>query len=356
MKKTVSKAFESYEMLAKLLNSEKKENIDRAYDALAAALAESYGETKKKNARQFAAKRDALAANRAKAEKYLDYFMTEKGYGDSGIEADAKVKASIGYGAELAALHAAESGADAEIDAAYAGAKNKNEAARAEKLAAADKEYAELAYKAASDSAEDELKRDKLELEKQSELKQLQLKEQAQKADIEYRNKSLEQQNALKMKENEIRLLQAQTDAAKASASTDGQKKEAEQLQEKLNAYRQLMYEEIKRSFESTDDVAEMQRVYDSVTGANAERAAEIYGEKLYKEMIKSFSKRLSEAKAAQRDAAVVQMLYDKFVSAENEYHYDTYLKLKRALTSGGYPGYTLDQLDRAYKAYKNNN
>ena len=350
-----SKAFESYEMLAKLLNSERRENIDRAYDALASVLAESYGETKRKTEEQYAAKRDALSANRAKAEKYLDYFMTEKGYAGSGIEEDAKLKAEIGYNRDLASLYAAENGAKTDADAAYASALLKNEAERAEKLGNADKDGAELSYKAAAAEADDELQRQKLELQRQTEQKELQLKEQAQRADNEYRNRSLSQQNSLKEKEYEIKLLEAQTAAAKASAATSSQKKEAEALEKKLNSYRQLMYEEIKRDFESTDDISEMQRIYDTVTGVNAERAAEIYGEKLYKDLIKTFSKRLTDAKTKQRDDAVVQMLIDRFVEAKDEYHYDTYMRLKRAITSGGYPGYTLDQLDRVYKLYKNN-
>ena len=351
-----NKAYESYEMLAKLLNSERKENIDRAYDALSAALAESYGETVRKNADEYGKKRSALAANKAKAEKYLDYFMTEKGYSGSGIEADAKLKAQLAYDSDLASLYASENEAAAKAAAEHEAALLKNEAQRAEAHAGADKDYAELSYKAANDAASDELKRQQIETERQSELEQNRLKEEAQKADAEYKRKSLESQNSLKEKEYEIKLLQAQTDAAKASASTGTQKKEAEELQEKLDSYRQLMYEELKNSFSATDDISEKQRIYDSVTGVNTEKATEIYGEKLYKELIRSLSKGLTEAKAAQKDAQVVQMLYDRFAEAKDEYHYDTYLKLKRALTSGGYPGYTQDQLDRAYKAYKNNN
>lgn len=333
-----NKAYESYEMLARLLNSQRKENIDRAYDALSAALAESYEEKKRQSTDTYAKKRDALARNKAKSDKYLDYFLTEKGYTGSGVESDAKLKAELGYGADLSALGEAEQNAASALDSEYGEAKFKNESARAEKLAAADRDYADTAYKAAESAAGDELKAKQIQSNEKIKLAEL--------ADEKY----------LKEKEYEIKLLQAQTEAAKASAKSTDDKKEAEALQEKLDSYRLVLYQYIVSDFESTDDVNEMQRIYDSVTGANTEQATEIYGQKLYSDMVKKFRSALQEAKTAKRDAEVVQMLYDKFVAAKDEYHGDTYMKLKRALQTQSFPGYTLDQLDRAYKLYRTNN
>lgn len=313
------KSYESYEMLAKLLNSGRKENIDSAYDALSDVISGEYQKKKQDNQAAYAEKRNALAVNKAKADKYLDYFMTEKGYEGSGIEADAKLKANIGYNSDLASLNASEALAASEIDNQLETAKLKNEIERNSKKADADKDLGDTLYKAYNDE----------------------------------QNRELEKY--FKEKEYAIKQMEANTNAAKAAASSSAAKKEAALLQEKLNSYRQLLYQDIKSSFDLTDDINEKQRIYDSVTGVNTEAATEIYGDTLYKNMIKDFSKALTEAKKTQSDAAVVQKLYNRFVDAKDEYHYQTYKKLKRELEFSNFPGFTADQLDRAYKAYLKN-
>ena len=433
------KSYESYEMLAKLLNSGRKENIDSVYDALSEVITGEYQRKKQENKDTYADKRNALAKNRAKAEKYLDYFMTEKGYNGSGIEADAKLKASLGYNSDLGSLYAAEALSASDIDSEYVSAKLKNEAERNEKKAESDKDYADALYKAYGDDRQMALKRDQFDYQKESDEKdrafkrdqldyqkesdekdrslkrdqfdyqkesdekdrslkrdqfdyqkesdekdrsfkreqfdyqkesdekdrELKQAEQQQKAELErqklrndseYRSEQLRLENEIKQKETEIKRMQAETDAAKVKATTDSQKSEAEEMQAKVNAYRQLLYNDIKAQFDMTDDLDEKQRIYDSVTGVNAENAAEIYGETLYKNMIKEFSKDLTEAKIKKADEAVVQKLYDRFVNAKDEYHYETYMKLKRELQFGNFPGFTEDQLERAYKAYLKNN
>ena len=399
------KSYKSYEMLAKLLNSGTKENIDNAYDALSEVITGEYQKKKQQNEAAFSEKRDALARNRAKAEKYLDYFMTENGYDGSGIKADAKLKANLGYNSDLASLYAAEALAASEIDAELTAAKLKNEAERNGKKAAADKEYNENLYKAYNDEQDRAIKRDQLayqqqsdekdrqfkqsqfEYQKQSDEKDRQLKQtqldyqrQSDDKDREFKYSQLEyqrdesekerelerqklyneaeyrrRQNDLKEKEHEIKMLQAQTDAAKASASTASQKQEAAAMQDKLDAYRQLLYQQLKDSFDQTDDIEEKQRIYDSMTGVNAENTIEIYGNELYTGMVRYFSKSLNEEKAKRADAAAVQKLYNRFVNASDEYHYQTYLKLKRELEYSNFPGFTADQLERAYKAYLEN-
>ncbi len=451
------KSYESYEMLAKLLNSGRKENIDSVYDALSEVITGEYQRKKQENKDTYADKRNALAKNRAKAEKYLDYFMTEKGYNGSGIEADAKLKASLGYNSDLGSLYAAEALSASDIDSEYVSAKLKNEAERNEKKAESDKDYADALYKAYGDDRQMALKRDQFDYQKESDEKdrafkrdqldyqkesdekdrsfkrdqfdyqkdsdekdrslkrdqfdyqkesdekdrslkrdqfnyqkesdekdrsfereqfdyqkesdekdrELKQAEQQQKAELErqklrndseYKSEQLRLENEIKQKETEIKRMQAETDAAKIKATTDSQKSEAEEMQAKVNAYRQLLYNDIKAQFDMTDDLDEKQRIYDSVTGVNAENAAEIYGETLYKNMIKEFSKDLTEAKIKKADEAVVQKLYDRFVNAKDEYHYETYMKLKRELQFGNFPGFTEDQLERAYKAYLKNN
>ena len=336
------KTYESYEMLAKLLNSERKENIDRAYDALSAALEQAYAEKKDESTKAYADKRDALARNRAKAEKYLDYFMTEKGYSGSGIEADAKLKSNLSYNSDLSALNASEAGALSALDAQLQTDKLKNESEKNEKKAAADKDYGDSLYKIKSDSDANALKEKQLQIQKELDEKELELKQTKQAAET-----------ALKEKEYELKKLQTEASAEKASSNS---KAETEALNEKISAYRQLLYGNIKDDFENAKDLAEMQRIYDSVTGVNAEASAELFGEKLYNDMIKSFRKAITEAKVKQADEQTVQKLYDRFVNAGSEYHNQTYMKLKRELAYGNFPGFSSDQLERAYKMYLKNN
>ena len=336
------KTYESYEMLAKLLNSERKENIDRAYDALSAALEQAYAEKKDESTKAYADKRDALARNRAKAEKYLDYFMTEKGYSGSGIEADAKLKSNLSYNSDMSALNASEAGALSALDAQLQTDKLKNESEKNEKKAAADKDYGDSLYKIKSDSDANALKEKQLQIQKELDEKELELKQTKQAAET-----------ALKQKEYELKKLQTEASAEKASSNS---KAETEALNEKISAYRQLLYGNIKDDFENAKDLAKMQRIYDSVTGVNAEASAELFGEKLYNDMIKSFRKAITEAKVKQADEQTVQKLYDRFVNAGSEYHNQTYMKLKRELAYGNFPGFSSDQLERAYKMYLKNN
>jgi len=336
------KTYESYEMLAKLLNSERKENIDRAYDALSAALEQAYAEKKDESTKAYADKRDALARNRAKAEKYLDYFMTEKGYSGSGIEADAKLKSNLSYNSDMSALNASEAGALSALDAQLQTDKLKNESEKNEKKAAADKDYGDSLYKIKSDSDANALKEKQLQIQKELDEKELELKQTKQAAET-----------ALKEKEYELKKLQTEASAEKASSNS---KAETEALNEKISAYRQLLYGNIKDDFENAKDLAKMQRIYDSVTGVNAEASAELFGEKLYNDMIKSFRKAITEAKVKQADEQTVQKLYDRFVNAGSEYHNQTYMKLKRELAYGNFPGFSSDQLERAYKMYLKNN
>lgn len=339
--KMADKSYESYEMLAKLLNSERTENIDRAYDALSAALEQSYAEKKKENEKTYAEKRDALSRNRAKAKKYLDYFMTEKGYSGSGIEADAKLKSDLSYNSDLNSLNASEAAALSALDGRYLSDKLKNESEKNEKKAIADKDLADDLYKIKTESDANALKARQIEIQKEQNEKELELKNAKQAAE-----------KALKEKEYELKKLQTEASGAKSSSDA---KAEKDALNEKISAYRQLLYANIKEDFENAPDLSGMQRIYDSVAGVNAEASAELFGEKLYNDLIKSFSKAISEAKAKQADEQTVQKLYDRFVNAGNEYHNQTYMKLKRELAYGNFPGFNSDQLERAYKMYLKN-
>ena len=367
------KSYESYQMLAKLLNSKRKENIDRAYDALSSVLYGNYNDRVEESKSEYANKRDALARNKAKSDKYLSYFMTEKGYNGSGIEADAKLKSELSYNSDLSALDLAETSDLAKKRSEYNEAQLKNEAERAEKKGAADKDESDTLYRIYDDEKDYELKSAQLEQQRKAGEDELAFKrEQQQKldeyranelaldrakldSDNAYKQRQLEAQNTVKEKEYEIKLLKAEAEAAKTQAASQAKSSDAKDLQDKLDAYRQLMYQNLKAEFERTNDLDEKQRIYDSVTGVNTETAAEIYGKTLYNEMIRSFSKGLTDAKVKKSDEDTVNRLYQRFVDANNEYHYQTYMKLKRELEYSNFPGFTSDQLERAYKMYVNN-
>lgn len=107
----MSKAYDSYNMLAKLLNSGSDDKVNKAYDALMALTDSEYARKREETERAYDEKRNALARNKAKADKYLNYFMVENGYENSGIEADARAKASIGYASDLANIGMEETAA-----------------------------------------------------------------------------------------------------------------------------------------------------------------------------------------------------------------------------------------------------
>ncbi len=309
-----TKSYESYQMLAKLLNSERKENIDKAYNALLAALNESYGEKEKSSSDEYKEKKNTLAKNKAKAEKYLGYFMTEKGYDNSGIEADAKNKAQIAYNADMAALDREEERSKAALEAKRREEAAKNEAERAKQLGKADADLEDQLNKLKKEQDKTDVNREKLELEKY-------LKEK----EIEYKN----------VKEHSA-----------SGGGTDS---------EKLNAYRYLTYKSMVEKAQSMTDKYELAAFYDSVTGANTEQATEILGFSNYRNLIKEIENRQKALKEEEESEEMIKSLYSLFVSRSGrEYHGVTYRRLAGDLKADKIGTFTKKQLDEAYDRYKN--
>ena len=304
-----TKSYESYQMLAKLLNSERKENIDRAYDALLSALNESYNEKIGTVKDEFRDKKNALARNRAKAEKYLGYFMTEKGYKNSGIEADAKTKAQIGYNADMAALDREEGKTEADVLVKHHQAQADNEAQRAKEKSKADADL------------EDQLNK----LKKEQDMTDVNLEK-------------LRLQNYWKEKELELQKY-------KIDNGDDA---------EKLKAYRYLSYQEILKTVEGAKDRNELKEIYDSVTGVNTEHASDIMGYTNYKNLLRAIENTEKKLKEAEESQERIDALYARFVSAYGkEYHGLTYRKLAGDLKANEMPGYSKDELDTAYERFK---
>ena len=307
-----TKSYESYRMLAKLLNSERKENIDKAYDALRSALNESYKEKTDAVKEGFIDKKNALSRNRAKAEKYLGYFMTEKGYGNSGVEADAKTKAQIGYNADMAALEREEEKSKTALSAEQHRKQAETEAERAKEKSKADEDLEEQLYRIKTEQDKTDLELEKLDFERY-----------------------------FKEKELEVRKLEAE---AKKSGGGDG-----------LNAYRYLNYKSMLEKAEGMEDADELQAFYDSVTGINAERAAEVLGSTNYKNLLQAIEKKRKALRKKADSEARIDSLYGVFVTSYGkEYHGLTYRRLAMDLKSKEIGAFTRDELDEAYDRFKN--
>ena len=304
-----TKSYESYQMLAKLLNSERKENIDRAYDALLSALNESYNEKIGTVKDEFRDKKNALARNRAKAEKYLGYFMTEKGYENSGIEADAKMKAQIGYNADMASLDREQGKSETDLLAKQHQAQAENEAQRAKEKSKADADFEDQLYK---------------------------LKKEQDTTDVNL--EKLRHQDYWKEKELEF-------EKYKIENGDDA---------EKLKSYRYLNYQGVLKNVEGAKDREELKSIYDSVTGVNTEYATGVLGYTNYKNLLKAIENTDKKLKAEEEEQERIEILYEKFVSAYGkEYHGLTYRKLAGDLKANEMPGYSKNELDTAYERFK---
>lgn len=321
-----TKAYETYQLLAGLLNSQREEDIDAAYDALKAASEASYGSQIKKTESEYADKRDVAAQNRAKADKYLNYFMTEGGYEGSGIQADAKVKQEIGYNSDLTSLDTAQQQDVTSL----------RDAQQADALKL-DSQRADSKYEAKKDAADEALQVAKLELQQQ----QLAADNEQTAAENAQWQKENEDSNYWKQKEYELKQIEA-------SASSD-------KNDTTVQAYRMQLYNSIVAEFERADTLNEMEAIYATISGVNTEQANAVFGESLYTDLISKFNKRISTVRKQTQYNARVNELYDEFVSAKDEHYNTTYLRLYREIVYGNFSPYTVDQLDDALELYKKN-
>lgn len=306
-----TKSYESYQMLAKLLNSERKENIDKAYDALLSALNESYNEKLGEVKEGYRDKKNALARNRAKAEKYLGYFMTEKGYENSGIEADAKMKAQIGYNADLASLDRQQQLTEAELLSKQHQAEAENGAQRAKEKNKADADLGDQLHKLKKEQDTTDVNLEKLRLENYWKEKELEYKKYA---------------------------IESGGDA------------------EKLKAYRYMNYKALADKAESITDRNELKELYDSVTGINTEQAAAVLGYTNYKNLLHVIEGRDNALRMKEVSDERVDGLYSYFVASYKkgkDYHGLTYRQLSKSLKTDDISSFSQDELDQAYERFK---
>ncbi len=309
-----SKIIESYETLAKLLNSDKKENIDKAYDALRAIADNEYSASVKETEKSYARGRDILAVNRAKADKYMNYFLQKGGYEGSGIAADVKLKSEMNYNSQVSALNTEQREKEQELARKREQDIYDIEAKRAGEQSDADSELAELEYKIASDKADRELRLKELENE-------------------EYWNKKQYELNKI-------------TTEYKTTEGADSD------LDEMIAGYRMLLYNSIVDDFGQAKTVVEMESVYNTVTGVNAEKAVTLFGEVLYSKMIKDMKIKLIAQKKAESYEKGIEEIFSQLVESPDIAK--TMATLQLHVNFSKLPKYTREQVDIAFKRYHN--
>ncbi len=301
-----SNAYKAYKQLAQLLNSDKKENIDRAYNALAAVANESYDSEVKTENDAYEKQKNALAANKAKASRYLNYYITNNGYSGSGLETDMKLKSELTYNSDLAQLGRDSKSRLDTLLSERNGKLSDIEAKRAEAQLQADKELADELYKAQSDEEENALKREELNFKKAE-------------SDKKYG-----------------------TYSSSGSGTSDGGT---------IEAYRTELYNRMLTEFEKAKTSDEMQRIYQSVTGVNAENAESIFGSSRYSSMVNKFRKEItSKKKSESYDDRVKEIV--KTLRDSNDYARD-FANIYKNIVASKNPRYTMEQLNTALDLYK---
>ncbi len=301
-----SKAYETYRELARLINSDKKENIDRAYDALASITDEKYENGIKAREASYTEQRNALAANRAKAERYLNYFLVDNGYANTGVETDMKLKSSLAYDSQRSELEKRHGSEIAELESEKNKEHSENEAKRAAAQSEADTELNEQLYRSQKDEADNALKSEELN-----------------KKYGYYSNSS-----------------SSGWSGSGTSSSSSA-----------VEAYRTTFYNSMMTQFDHAETSEDMQRIYDSVTGVHAEQAQAVFGTSRYKSLISYFRKKLDTRKLRDEYTEEINELLYTFRNAEDLG--EEMSKIYREIRLDKNPRYTIDQFNKAVKYYK---
>lgn len=301
----MSRSYDSYNMLAKLLNSGSEEKIEKAYDALMKLTDAEYEAKKEKTRASYKENRDAIARNKAKADKYLNYFMTEGGYASSGMEADAKLRSELGYRSDLASSDISEQNALKELETEKSAARRKAES----DMLKAEAEYEKDMKDTLLNAAELELK-----------------KEQADRDEY------------WKSKEYEL-------DKAKYEASLETTEDVSSDL---VDGYRAMLYNEKKNAFRNAETLEELESIYGSLTGVNTENATNVFGADLYETLIGEIRPVLEKKRKEEKNKKVVDSLYEQLLEAGDDIAKE-YFALLRKAQFAPFPGFTEEQVTEAY-------
>ncbi len=301
-----TKSYESYEMLSKLLNSNKKENIDTVYDTLKKLTEQNYEGSLAENEAEYAKARDNLSRNRAKAEKYLDYFVNEGGYANSGVGADARLKQELNYENNVSALNSEQIAAKEKLARQKQEEILKLESERATAQIEADTELADMA-----------LKNEQLELQK----------------------KQAEQDNYWKSKQYE---LQKNAYSGSSSSSSGGGTVRND------SAYNAVMYNDMLKKLSECKNADEMQVLYDSLVGTNTEAAQSVYGS-FYSKLLGEMRGALLDKRADEDHDNKVREICERMTKVGSNAN-TVFITLYRDSMLTDHPQYTTEQVEEAYR------
>lgn len=297
-----TRSYESYEMLSKLLNSSKKENIDIVYDTLKKLTEQNYEGNLAQNESDYATARDTLSRNRAKAEKYLDYFVNEGGYANSGVGTDARLKQELNYENNVSALNSEQLKAKEKLAEEKQAELLKIENERASAQAAADTELADMAYK---------------------------------NEELKLREKELDQDNYWKKKQYELEKQAYGAGSGSAGGGTS-------------TAYSAVMYNDMMSKFAECKTADEMQALYDSLVGTNTEAAQSVYGS-YYSKLITELREDLLDKRAEEDDDDKIRQICSMMTRAGTNPN-TVFINLYRDSMLTDHPQYTTRQVEEAYK------
>ena len=291
-------------MLSKLLNSNKKENIDMVYDALKKLTEQNYEGSLAENEAEYAKARDTLSRNRAKADKYLDYFVNEGGYANSGIGVDARLKQELNYENNVSALNSEQLAAKEKLAREKQAELIKLENERASAQVQADSELADMAFK-----------NEQLELQK----------------------KELEQENYWKSKQYELQKQSYSGAGAGSSASGTGGA-----------AYSAVMYNDMMKKLSECKNADEMQVLYDSLVGTNTEAAQSVYGS-YYSKLLGEMRETLLDKRAEEDNDGKIREICSLMTHVGSNAN-AVFINLYRDSLLTDHPQYTTQQVEEAYR------
>lgn len=327
-----TRTYESYEMLAKLLNTDKKENIQIVYDTLRQLTEERYKGESAKSEREYAESRDMLARNRAKSEKYLNYFVTEGGYANSGVATDARVKQELNYENNVSALRKSENDAMQELQRIKNEELANIEIQRAQAQIKADDELDDAAYK----NEQLALEKEKLQQDNYWQEKQYQLDKEKQQAQLAQNSSSGSSGGS------------SSSDSSGGSSSGSSSSGSSGNSSGKSDAYYAVMYNDAMKNLAQTARASDVQKLYDSLTGKNTEASEALYGS-YYEKLIGQVREKLVKTIDAENNERAVTEICGIMMQFGRTPD-DVFLELYNDAATGRASKYTKEQVEEAYR------
>ncbi len=193
-----------------------------------------------------------------------------------------------------------------------------------------------------------ESKRASEQSEADTELAELEYKVASEQADRELRLKELESSDYWKRKDHEL-----QAAVSNATVSSDGSfTVNGESYGSIVEGYRTLLYNDIIDSFNQASTSDEMQGIYDSVAGVNTENSVKLFGEEIYKKMVKEMQNKITAKKKSEKyNEDIRDIVRDLIKSGDAAMH--VYGRYCLTAMHSHKSRYTLEQVQKALEIYK---